>query len=59
MQPPELPTPEENKRIAEMIETDVDHALKEHKLREVPTLFEGLGNIDEDDDGGDLRSVVR
>ena len=35
MQPPELPTPAEEKAIAEMIETDIDHAIEVKHVHEV------------------------
>lgn len=33
--PPELPTAAEEKKIAEMIETDIDHAIEQKHIHEV------------------------
>lgn len=38
MRPPELFTPEEEKAIAQMIETDIDHALEQTHPHEVERL---------------------
>jgi hypothetical protein len=32
---PELPTQEEEKKISEMIETDIDHAIEQEHIREI------------------------
>lgn len=48
--PPELFSKDEERQIAEMIETDIDHALEQKNIHEV---------VEDNEDDGDLRSVVR
>lgn len=50
MNSPELPTAQEEKAISEMVEVDIDAWVESQKVHEM---------VVDDDDGGDLRSVVR
>lgn len=44
---PELPTPQEEKQIAELIETDIDHAIEQKHIHEIEKANDAL--LDEDE----------